>query len=358
MTHMESDVTNSEPDKNKRQLSEDEVLDLSRYLSTVAASGVPIAAGLRAMSVDVASRRPSRILRTMSERLDRGESLEAVLGDPRLPLPRYLKGIIAGSLQSGKLGFALERFIANVQRTSDLRRRCWLAVSYPLLLLFLMGAIWAGINLIVVPQFRYLYADFGIELPSLTLVLLGQADLFADFWLPVSIAIVVLALVLTIMTQISTAKGFVKSIPLIGPLVHWTSLSECYGYLSIYVEEQLPLPLAVQLTADAIRDYDLRKALRRTVKDLQNGVRFSDSIHHRIPQGLWSVIAWGEKHEGLSGTLEISSEIAGQRAIAQSEMIRIAIPPLLLVPTAFGIILCSLGMFLPLVGLLNALGSG
>jgi type II secretory pathway component PulF len=158
--------------------------------------------------------------------------------------------------------------------------------------------------------------------------------------------------------RIPSFRSLLKSVPLIGPLVHWSSLADCYGYMSIFVAERLPLPVAVQLSKDALRDSHLADSLQRVVEDVQGGTKLSDSIQRRIPRGLWPVVAWGEVNDGLADTLEVASEIAEQRTFAQAELIRIVLPPLLLIPTVLGVIVCSFGLLLPLMSLLNALGKG
>lgn len=336
-------------------LGEQELLDLSRYLSSISVSGTPLAAGLDALAQESTSRKLRSSLLKLSARLKSGESAESVFGSEKSPLPNYFRGVIAAGVRSGQLGLVLERYVTHTQRTADLKRRCLAALSYPCLLILMIVVLVVGIDLFVIPNARDIFNGFQLELPGVTRLLFWQADLISNY-LPALYLIISIAGLLMIGITRLGGSTILQFIPIIGPVFFWTRLAECYGFLQILVAQQLPVPLALSLTSETLSDRQMGRKLKRIANDVRGGMSLGNAILQRMPHGLGLVIAWGEKNEGLAPTLELARDIAEKRAEAQSDIARIALPPLLMVFVAFLVYMSFIGLIAPLLILLRALG--
>ena len=64
----------------------------------------------------------------------------------------------------------------------DLQQKVIKAVSYPLLTMFISGAVVLGIFVGVIPRIRKLFDTFGATLPLPTQIVLGISDFLLNRW--------------------------------------------------------------------------------------------------------------------------------------------------------------------------------
>src|SRR5262245_15016682 len=76
---------------------------LAGQLSNVTGAGLPLSSGLRALSEEVPSARLRRWLRNISDRLDRGQSLNAVACDAEGAWPRYFLAMLDAGQRTGRM---------------------------------------------------------------------------------------------------------------------------------------------------------------------------------------------------------------------------------------------------------------
>ena len=91
--------------------------------------------------------------------------------------------MIAG-LRSGRLGDTLSRFSEYVAIGTELERRLWLSLAYPILTVGAAMALFFFVCVILVSQFELIYKDFGIPLPGMTIALIAIARIVNTAWAP------------------------------------------------------------------------------------------------------------------------------------------------------------------------------
>src|SRR5947208_1968212 len=80
-------------------------------------------------------------------------------------------------VRSGDLGHVLGQFVRTEGVGAELRRTMWLSLAYPLLLLGSAAALLVFLGVSVVNRFAAIYADFGMDLPRLTVALINASRL-------------------------------------------------------------------------------------------------------------------------------------------------------------------------------------
>ena len=74
---------------------------LAGQMANVTGAGLPLSAGLRALSEEVPSMRVRRWLRAISDRLERGQSLGAVAREAEGAWPRYFLAMLSAGQRTG-----------------------------------------------------------------------------------------------------------------------------------------------------------------------------------------------------------------------------------------------------------------
>lgn len=337
--------------------------ELTDMVSQVATAGLPLAAGLHAYSQEAPSSRMRVALRRLSHDLDAGKSLDAALAEQGRLVPSYLRGLIAAGARSGRFGEVVEQHLLCLRRTRDVRARVRLALAYPFLLL--IGATLLLFVMLVwpVPMFREIFEDFGVALPWPTRTLLwisSGAVFLLRFWPLVLIGLAVLVVLVFVLRYVPgrpTRVRILQWVPFIGTALRFVGLSEFCSLLSILIECRVPLPTALRLTADAVRDPNLAEGGRRLADDIEHGVRPDDAVEvlPHFPPALSTMFRWWGREAALAQGLRAAGELFAMQARVQSGVVGVIVQPFVFIVLAGGMGAVLASLYLPLFTFLDML---
>ena len=110
-----------------RRFTAEESAELAAQVAQLARSGLPLEAGLRALSEELPAGRLTQVLRHVANQLEAGQPIDAALDSQKSRLPAHLRGLIVAGVRTGRLAEVLEEYV-DLQRTHrEIWRRVWLA---------------------------------------------------------------------------------------------------------------------------------------------------------------------------------------------------------------------------------------
>lgn len=343
------------------KISVSEATDLGILIGELVEVGLPLASGLRAAGEELAmthrKNRLARALSDMADQLDSGMALDAVMHATANRFPAHLRGIVTAGLRSGRLDETLAWFAGLAGRTRRRRMQILSAIIYPLATLLIMLGIFLFMAMYVIPQFADLYEDFGADLPAPTKLLLLTAERGPLVILFLTVVIVVVLGSLRIIGGRSTFQRALHSIPLIGKLWYFEALGEFSGLLGLLLRQAVPLPDALRLTGESLRD----KAMSQTCGELASMVSDSQPLSEVLsrayaPLGsLQPVIRWGEQHDTLDITFEYIATTCEGSADLQASFVGPILPPFIFVMILYGVGFTVIALFLPMIRLVSSL---
>lgn len=342
-------------------LGERDFAEIAGGIGDLARSGLPLVPGLRAMREEIPSRRVRRALSLLSNRLEQGESLEAALQATGRQVPEHMRGLLEAGVRSGNLALVLEQYLIYTRAGRDMRRRMWFNLGYPVVLIVLMFALAWFMMAVIVPQFREIFEDFGVELPMITELLLFLSSLFSTNGLWIALAVLGLLVGAWLLARMLGGSPLVRralcSIPLIGPPFRYTSLSEFCHLLGILVENHVQLPEALRMAGSGSQDSDLRQGSRLVAGEIERG-ESPDLAALRVngfPRELAPVFRWSQQRDAFADALHAAGEIFGARAHVQSTLVAPVLEPVIVIGVAVAMGFMVIALFLPLIKLLNDL---
>jgi type II secretory pathway component PulF len=331
--------------------------ELVGQVGTAAATGLPLEASLRAMAEETSDRRLTQVVRELAEQLERGETIEqamAALGDR---VPPELAGLLHAGIRCGNLAGLCESYSrqqAATQRTARIVRS---VVAYPLLIFLILLPIALLFSEFVIPMFGHLFYDFDLELPRLSEMVLAAARLTPLLL----IALLVIPVVLAIAFRVFGGRWLLHRLrgatPLLGRLWIWSGQREFAALLASFLDFRVPLAESLSLTGEILKDRNMASACAEVSRESSTGRPLAacliESIH--FDRSLVSLVAWGEQHGVLPDTLRLASELFEDRIEQYGAMLRRLIPPATMVIVATMVLLAVMGLFLPLVKLIEGL---
>ena len=362
-------------DQTVEKVSAKESEEIGQHIADLTSAGLPVSDGLRALANELSSEswfpsRTPRLLRAIARRLDQGESLPDVMA--RYRTPNDLQSIITAGMQTGKTPEAVGEYTAHIRAVSATSRFAAVSLAYPVMVIVAVMGIAAFVFGAVIPQFKTIFQDFGVELPAITQVVINISDLFQPLLAPftgsltssivttvVFIAVLInLPWILWKLLSLNDAtKRFRNRLPVIGSVFQWSSMAKFSHLIAVLVNHQVPLPDALRYAGRGCEDPDIEVACGDLAEQIDAGekpviVRKPDGF----PSGFLQLLAAQSDRKGIPEAMHSIANMYESRMRMHSAVIGAFLEPFILifvigVPVAIIVI----ALFMPLIKLLNDL---
>jgi general secretion pathway protein F len=336
-----------------------EAAALSDQIAGLAKARLPLASGLVALGEELPRGRLRRSMNELARTLEKGVPLEQAVESQQGKIPPHLRGLVIAGIRSGDVGDVLSRFTEYVSVGTELKRRLWLSLAYPVLTVSIAFLLFVLVCVVVVGQFETLYRDFGIPLPRLTIALLFVGRIVNSVWGPLLATVAVVFgswLAAHAFLSPSVRRSLAGRPPLLGTVWRSTSLAEFCHLLALLLESRLPLPEALRLAGEGVQDADVDAACRQMECRVESGRTLAHAIAELryFPAGLARLLHWAEREQALPEVLHMAGSMFEARARSYSAFVGTVLNVLCAV-LVFGMILIVPALFAPLFTLISRL---
>lgn len=169
------------PFSMKRGISTPDLALITRQLSTLVQSGMPLEECLKAVSEQSEKPRIRNMLAAVRSKVTEGYTLSDSLGDYPHIFDELFRSMVAAGEKSGHLDSVLERLADYAENRQKMRSKLMQAMIYPIVLVVFAVGIVAFLLAAVVPKIIGQFVQMGQELPKSTQFLLSSSD-FIQHW--------------------------------------------------------------------------------------------------------------------------------------------------------------------------------
>ena len=226
-------------------------------------------------------------------------------------------------------------------------------------------AVFLLLMLEIVPVFGKMFEEFELDLSAATMSLVQISDACVALtqgdqkWLLVIVCIMSIVALLLVRFVAGPAgwRRFLGTAPLIGPIVSWSGAAAFAQMMAVLLDYDIPLPRALELTSDAVRDRNVSNACRLLAAGVANGQTLADGLEEvgHLPATLIPFVRSGEQLGDLSGALKLASQVFFERIGLRTALLSSVSPPIIFVFIGLGIAFCVIALFMPLVSLVGGL---
>jgi type II secretory pathway component PulF len=279
-------------------------------------TGQPLPSGLHAIADEFERPQAANMVRSLSERISSGLSLSAAADEFKAILPPSLVRLLGLSLSDKKLLTGLRQFAVREELADELRRRMFLAIAYPAMVVLFLALWLLFMGRIVVTPVSQVVAREVANLPAAQNVastMSLQTMLEPLAWgLLALVGIYGLALFATRSAKID---WFTERLPLIGPIYRAQQHVEFCSLLAQFIDLQVPLPTALHWTGEGLPFPGLRRRIEAVTAAVERGTSLSQSLAQQ--PGLESFA------QGFNANLSDAPALASQlSALADSALER------------------------------------
>lgn len=336
----------------------------ARNLGGFIRTGIPLS---RALSLLAAQRRGKpigRILEDMLHQVSEGRSLSKAAESHVEALGTLTVSLMEAGEKAGRLPDTLDQLADVMEARVRLRAAVAEALTYPALVLGLVGVVVALLMVFAIPTFKTLYEEIGGTLPLTTRVLLGISDL-TIFLLPFSPLIAAGAFfawraVRSNEDMRRRIDRWVLRAPLFGGLLRSSAVARSAKVLSAGVSAGVPILECLRLAGAAASNRAIEGAFREAAGYVEReggtvSAGLAGTDESVVPEVFVQVVAIGEESTSLDTRLAQFAEMTEREVQSMVTRLTTLMSSCLVIPV--GLILGGvfLAMYQPILNATNML---
>src|SRR5262249_26456989 len=159
-----------------------ELCNSPRQFSTLQDAGLPV---LRSLKILENQMRPGVLKNALIDVVDdveSGNTLSEAMGKHPKCFDRLYVNMVKAGEAGGALEVILQRLADFKEKSQSLKRKIIGAMVYPVVVILVAVGILTFIMVSIIPKFKKIFDEFGMQLPAMTQVLIDTSMWFADYW--------------------------------------------------------------------------------------------------------------------------------------------------------------------------------
>ncbi len=302
-----------------KRVHRDDVVAFANQLSVMIDTGVPLADAISAYTEQSNGGPLGRIAGLLADRISAGVQFSSALAEHPRVFPRLMISLVRASEASGTMGTMLERvatYLGDEQRT---KRKVRGALTYPLIMLIMGGAVTGFLVAWVLPRFAGIYEGRDASLPKPTQLLLGLSQWVGDNWVLLAFALIGLIVGVVLIKTTDAGKRMIDRAllgsPVMGPIFCNFYLTRVARTLSTLLAAGIQLKEALEIVADLTASPQWVELIEHMDETIAAGRPVSDAVLGTplIPSSFGHMIAAGERTGQLEKALGRVADVAEEQ---------------------------------------------
>ena len=336
-----------------RKLKQSTFLVFNQQFLTLIKAGLPILNSLDLLLKRQRDRNLQQILENVRERVKGGELLSDAFAAHRMVPKIYTTTLMAGE-KSGNIDEVLTRYI-NFQRLAmTFRKKLFVSLIYPTLLVTVVTIMVMFLFTYVVPKFAELFESLNAKLPTITLFMLAVGE-NAQKYFPFLIVGLVLA-VFVFWQWRKTDRGadqidrVILSLPLLGGIRLKHQVATFSRMLSTLLQGGLPLVPSMETAGTSMTSRRILKGVMRASTRVREGQGLASSLEEQniFPDLAVEMIEVGESTGALPAMLNSVAEFYEEDVQTALNASMALIEPLILMIMAVFVGGVLISLYLPI----------
>ncbi|MDQ7075853.1 MAG: type II secretion system inner membrane protein GspF [Gammaproteobacteria bacterium] len=346
----------------QRGISPAELALVTRQLSTLINSGLPLEESLRAVAQQSEKQRITSMILSIRSKVLEGHTLADGFAEFPKVFPEIYLATVAAGEQSGHLDGVLDRLADYTENRQATRQKVSMALIYPIILVMMALLIVTGLLAYVVPQVVQVFDSLDQELPGLTTGLIAVSD-FIRSW-GIYVAIIITAGVLLFKRHIRDEAALFRfhkvllKLPMIAKLIKGHNTGRFARTLSILAASGVPVLEALKISSAVVTNRPMRRAVEAATLQVREGSSLSRALENSklFPPMMLNLIASGESSGQLEAMLERAAEQQEREMEGTMAIFLGLFEPLVILFMGIAVLIIVLAILLPIFELNQMVG--
>ncbi len=337
----------------------------TRQLATLVDAGLPLLRGLRVLEKQERNATLKRILGDLAMAIEGGSTFsEALAQHPKVFNRLFVNMVKAGEL-GGVLEVVLKRLAEFSEKAQKIKGKVKSALFYPVAVLFVAMGILALLLLFVIPRFKDVFKNMGVDMPGFTLFVLAVSDTVKNHFLPVMGTVAVLVVILLVLIKKTKAGRYLwdklkLKLPPVGPVVTKVSISRFSRTLGTLVSSGVPILQALTIVKETAGNVIIGDAVSKVHESVKEGETITAPLEASrvFPPMVVSMVDVGEQTGALPEMLLKIADTYDEEVDNAVSAMTSLLEPIMIIFLAVIVGSIVIAMFLPLIAMINSLSGG
>ena len=336
----------------------------TRQLSILLDAGLPLVRALRTLERQSKNKIVKKIIGETADNVEGGFTFSESLAKNPKSFDFLFVNMIKAGESAGALEIILNRLANFMEKNQKIVNKVKSAMVYPIVVIVVATLVTAGLMVFIVPKFKEIFAELlaGMPLPALTEFVIDVSDLLMDRIYYVIIGIVLIIVFYNLIQK--TKKGlywvdFVKyRMPLFGPIISKSSISRFARTLGTLMASGVPVLNGLLIVRDTASNTLVKNAVQKVHDAVKEGEGISTPLGSTkvFPDMVVSMIEVGEETGKLPEMLVKVADTYDEEVDNAVDALTSMIEPLMIVGMALVVGTIVIGMFMPLIKIMETLG--
>ncbi len=336
---------------------------LTRQLSTMLATGVPIVQALKLVGDNNTKAEMKSILTQVTKGVEAGTPISKALRTASNHFDPLYTDLVATGEQAGNLAEVFERLATYREKSEELRAKVVKALIYPAMVVSVALGVSYLMLTMVIPEFEKMFKGFGADLPWFTQQILKVSHFVQEYTLIGVLTVIIATVVFKSMRKrsfrirLKSSQAGLK-IPVIGGVLGKAAIAKFSRTLSTSFSAGIPILTSLKTTAKTSGNLHYQTAIEAVHKDTTAGMPMYIAMRNTqaFPEMVLQMVMIGEESGKLDDMLNKVATIYEFEVDNTVDNLGKILEPLIIV--FLGVVVGGLvvGMYLPIFNLMSVLG--
>lgn len=321
----------------QRKVKSRELSIICKQMVSILNAGVTVITALDMLSEQLDNKVLKNALVEAKVHVEKGGSLaDSLRLNPNI-FPPIMINMVAAGEASGNLETSFERLSTHFEKDDALKSKIKGAFTYPIMVLVVAVLVIIVVMLAVIPQFKEMFADMGVDLPVATRIMMAGSDfMLHKWWL---LLIILAGIVIGIKAFKATPTGemlFAKTAinaPIFSDIVIKSNSARFARNLSTLMAAGIPMLDAIEQVAKMMGNKVFRDGLMDTKVQVAKGLPLSKPLKDMevFPTMLVQMVKIGEETGNIEDMMDKLADLYDREVDLATESLTQAMEPLTMV---------------------------
>lgn len=363
-------VTSLEPTREARslfsfsrtkQLKPKDLAVFCRQFSIMLSTGMSVVGALRVLAPQQADAGVRDAIDRVVQRVSGGDQLSSAFRRAVGVFPRMFVDMLDVGEKSGNLPEVLERLSLFYEREAKMRGDIKQAMMYPTVVFSFALISMAAILFVVLPIFAEMFADFGADLPFITMAVLSVRDAIARYYLIIVPSLIAAAWGISRWLRTEAGKmttdGLILRLPLVGGLVSRVIFARFARTLSLLFTSGISMGESLASCQKVVGNHVVARDIANALEQMHQGKGLAEPLRESksFPPMLVEMIHVGEETGDLEKVLRQVADFYEQEVEQIVAGLSSILEPVIMVFLALVVAIVLTSVFLPMFQVMDVI---
>lgn len=346
----------------KKQLSNDELVVLSRQLALVLSSDLSLSEGFDLITDQSDDARITELIGRIKKKTLEGKTLGEALGEEKNLLSAFYVDMVRIGEESGNTQTVLERIAESYEKEIKTDKKIRSAVTYPVVLFVLMLGVVILLVTTVMPMFKDILSSIGGSIPPFTQAIVNISSFIGQNIIVILIVLAALLLMYDIFRNTKKGRILIDRIRLVMPvqkdIIISISALRFARNMSMLLRSGIDTGRSFLLLEPVMSNSVLSDSVREAAKQINDGRALGEALKgiRIFPKLLVKLLAVAESTGHMVAMFDKAADLMEEELDSRLDRLTTILEPLLIIILSLILGIILLSVIFPVIGIMNSIG--